>query len=100
VLPIQVRAVFLIEQNTIERIYTYAFPDTQPAVVIGERLIDTVLPEVLRGVFDRHVDTMRAHFVRTWTPGSTSISLPDLASVPPNLRARLFSDAVEEDPSS
>ena len=95
-LPIQVRVVFLLDQVNAEVIYSYGRPDVQPPITIGERMIDTILSEVIGGAADSHRDRAPGvRFLRTWTPGDTT-GLPDLSVASPNLSSRLFSELFDE----
>jgi hypothetical protein len=55
-LPIQVRAVFIIQQVQIEYAYTYAAPNANPPQLIGERVIDPILGEHYTGLIDSFED--------------------------------------------
>jgi phage tail-like protein len=96
VLPIQVRVAFILDDAYTDAVYTYASPAMQPPVVIGERMIDTILSEVMPAAQDAFRDRMpEVRFLRTWVPGETK-GLPDLAGVPPDLTSRLFTTRFDE----
>ncbi len=95
-LPIQVRAVFIIQQVQLEYIYTYAAPNADPPQLIGERVIDTILGEHYTGLTDSFSDRVNFRFVRTWSLAHTGNSIPDLSVTPPDLSFRLFMLGVEE----
>jgi hypothetical protein len=96
VLPIQVRVAFILDDAYSEAVYTYATPSVQPPAVIGERMIDTILSEVVPAGQDAFRDRMPGvRFLRTWVPGETK-GLPDLAAVPPDLSSRLFTTRFDE----
>lgn len=96
VLPIQIRIVFLLDQVNAEVIYSYGRPDVQPPITIGERMIDTILSEVIHEPADSHRDQLPGvHFLRTWSPGATT-GLPDLGAAAPDLSSRLFSKLFDE----
>jgi hypothetical protein len=96
ILPIQVRAVFLIRQVNVELIYTYEQPGIKPPVVIGEEMVDTILGDVLEGVNDLHRDLVNFRFVRTFDAAHRQIGVPNLSVLPPDLSFRLFLSGVEE----
>lgn len=96
VLPIQVRAVFIIQQVYLEYVYTYAQPDAKEPHLIGEQMIDTILSEVYPGIADSFRDRVNFRFVRTWDPAHRNVSVPDLRVTPPDLSFRLFMRGVEE----
>lgn len=94
--PIQVRLAFLVDQVYPETVYTYDEPDVTPQVLIGEQMIDTILPEVLPNASDAFRDRAAGvRFLRTWTPGETT-TLSDLSVNPPNLGVRLFTTNFDE----
>jgi phage tail-like protein len=95
-LPIQVRAVFIIQQVYVEYVYTYARPDATPQVLIGERMIDTILSEVYTGLSDSYRDRVDFRFVRTWRAGLPKKGVVDTSVTPPDLSFRLFMRGVEE----
>lgn len=97
VIPMQVRLVFLVDQVYPEVIYTYDRPDVTPPHIIREQMVDTILPEVLRGLQDSHRDRAPGvRFMRTWGPGQPLTLLPDLSVTPPNLSFRLYTRAYDE----
>ena len=88
VLPIQVEAVFRIDLTYTDVVYGYDRPDSG-APLIGERMIDTILSEVIGPGADSATDTAPAvRFIRTWV----------LAAGPPptDLPFRLFTKAFNE----
>jgi phage tail-like protein len=96
VLPIQVRAVFLIDQTNAEVVYSYGRPDIQPPITIGERMIDTILAEVIPVAADTHHDRLPGvRYFRTWIPGETK-GLPDLSVAPLDLSSRLYTKQLGE----
>jgi phage tail-like protein len=98
VLPIQVRAVFLIDQAFTEFVYTYAAPAEQPAVLIGERMIDTVIGDKVPPFDDAVADTVDFKFLKTWAPDIASGGLPDTGAAPVDLSFRLLLAHVSEQP--
>ena len=96
VLPIQVRAVFLIQQVYVEFAYTFDQPAAEIALVIGEEMVDTILGDVLSLVDDSFQDQVNFRFVRTWDTAHRNISMPDLRVLPPDLSFRSFLSGVEE----
>jgi hypothetical protein len=89
-IPIQVRV-------TTDSVYTYD-STASPQIVIGEQMVDTILPEVLPAADDGFQDIAPAvRFLRTWAPGE-SAALPDLSVNPPNLNIRLFTSDFNEGP--
>jgi len=87
-LPIQVRAVFLIDQAFSEFVYDYD-GGGRAAPLIGERTIDTILSEALGAIADAHSDTGGFKFIRTWVATQTTGVMPDLTVHPPDLSFRL-----------
>jgi len=96
-LPIQVRAVFIIQQPPhLEFVYTYAAPGADPPQLIGERVIDTILGESMPELIESFRDRVNFSFVRTWSPARPQSAIPDLRVTPPDLSFRLFIRGVEE----
>jgi tail protein P2 I len=95
-LPIQVRAVFIIQLAQSEYVYTYSVPNADPPQLIGERVIDTILGEHYTGLTASFRDLVSFHFVRTWSPAYPQNTIPDLRVTPPDLSFRLFMRGVEE----
>jgi hypothetical protein len=94
--PIQVRLAFLIDQVFPETIYSYDVPAAEPPILIGERMIDTILPEVLPAAQDAFRDRApNVRFARAWIPGETS-TLADLSVIPPDLHSRLYTPDFDE----
>ncbi|PYR79397.1 MAG: hypothetical protein DMF86_03715 [Acidobacteria bacterium] len=97
-LPIQVRVAFLIDDAYADAVYNYdvAPPPTEKPVFIGERMVDTILSELIRIGLDSHRDRLPGvRFLRTWAPGETK-GLPDLTAAPPDLSSRLFTTRFDE----
>jgi len=95
-LPIQTRAVFIIQQAQLEYVYTYAAPNADPPQLIGERVIDTILGEQYTGLTDSFRDRVNFRFVRTWSLAYPQNTIPDLRVTPPDLSFRLFMRGVGE----
>ena len=95
-LPIQVRAVFVIQQVYPEFVYTYALKDAAQPRFIGEEVVDTILSETYTGIVDSFRDRVDFKFTRTWGPGLPKKGVIDLAVQPPDLSFRLFMREVEE----
>ncbi|MCZ6819456.1 MAG: hypothetical protein O7G31_08195 [Calditrichaeota bacterium] len=95
-LPIQVRAVFRIEQVFYDYVYTYEDPLAESQYLIGDEMVDTLLSEVYHGPAEEYTDLAGFRWLRTWQPGQPSGTLPDLSSLPPDLSFRLFWNGVEE----
>ncbi len=96
-LPIQVRAVFIVQRGHDEFVYTYDDPAADPQVRIGEQMVDTILGEVYPGVEDSHRTIADFRWLRTWSAALTTPGkLPDLTESPPDLSARLPVKGVEE----
>jgi hypothetical protein len=96
ILPIQVRAVFLIRQVNVENVYTYEQPASSTPILIGEQMVDTILGEVLTGPNEIFSDRVNFRFVRTWDVAHRNIGVPNLAVLPPDLSFRLFLQSVKE----
>jgi hypothetical protein len=96
-IPIQVRLSFLIDQVFQERVYTYDQPRITPQVLIDERMVDTILSELLPNPGDTFRDRAPdVHFLRSWIPQEATM-LPDLSANPPNLGFRLFTSNFDEE---
>jgi phage tail-like protein len=95
-LPIQVRAVIIIQQVFPEIIYTYDYPDALEQTLIHEQMIDTVLGEAYKGVGEKYEDQVSFHWFRLWDKAHKDDTMPDLATQEPDLSARLFLKDVEE----
>lgn len=95
-LPIQVRAVFIIQQVYPEFVYTYALPGAVEPRFIGEQMVDSILSEIYAGAADSIVDRVGFNFTRTWVEGLPKKGVIDLAVLPPDLSFRLFMRGVEE----
>jgi hypothetical protein len=95
-LPIQLRAVLIIQEVYNELVYTYNNPEAAPQQVIGEQMIDTILSEVYRGLADGYLDRAGFRWLRTWQTGQPHGILPDLNVTPPDLSFRLFLKGVAE----
>jgi phage tail-like protein len=95
-LPIQVRAVIIIQQVFPEIIYTYDYPDAAEHTLIHEQMIDTILGEVYKGVGEAYGDRVNFHWFRLWDRAHQDDTMPDLATPEPKLSARLFLKDVEE----
>ena len=94
-LPIQVRAVVIIQQVFPEVVYTYNRPHDKPRL-IGERWYDSRLGEVYGGAADDYADAVSFHWFRLWEAGHTPDEMPDTDAHPPDLSARLFLNNVKE----
>ena len=91
-LPIQVRAVFLIDLAYREFVYSYDDPDPSEPRFIEERMIDTVLGEMVgNNLADEFEDRVSFRFLRTFAAGLTSGAL-----APPDLSFRLPIKGVKE----
>jgi hypothetical protein len=70
-LPIQVRAVFIIELVATEAVYTYDFPDAAETRLIVESAVDsvdTVAAETYTGLFDSRRDTVPGWiWIHSWS---------------------------------
>jgi len=95
-LPIQVRAVFIIQQVYPEFVYTYALPGAPQPRFIGEQTIDTILSETYPVVSDSFRDKVNFKFTRTWSVGLPRKGVIDLSVGVPDLSFRLFMLGVEE----
>jgi hypothetical protein len=95
-LPIQVRAVFIIQQAYEEFIYTYDSPEADPQYLIGEQMIDTISGEVYTGLEDSYFDRAGFRWLGTWITGQPQGTLPDLSVTPPDLSFRLVLKGVSE----
>jgi len=96
ILPIQVRAVFLIRQVNVDYVYSYEQLAAKTPVLIAEQMVDTILGDVLTGPNDTHDDQVNFRFVRTWSAARRQIGVPNLKVLPPDLSFRLFLAGVEE----
>jgi hypothetical protein len=94
--PATVRLVFIIDQIYNEAIYTYDLPEAAPQVVIGERMVDTILSEVVPAAADAFQDAANVTFLETFLSGTPLNLLPDLSAHPPDLSFRLFTGAFKE----
>lgn len=94
-LPIQVRAVFLLDQAFSELIYDYA-GNGAAAALIGEQMTDVILGEGLGAITDEYSDTAGFKFVRTWLSGMATGGLPDLSVHPLDLSFRLPVKGLKE----
>ena len=97
-LPMQVRAVFLLDQAFTEFVYTYDAPSQQPQALIGERMVDSVIGEKVAPFVDTVSDTVDFKFLKTWSPAVASGTLPDTAAVPIDQSFRLLLAHVNEQP--
>lgn len=98
-LPIQVRAVVIIQQVFPEAVYNYDRPATAAEAprFVGERWLDTRLGEVYRGLSDASADEVNFHFFRLWARGTLAPdALVDTTEQPPRLSARTFLRHVKE----
>jgi len=97
-LPVQTRAVILIDQAFEDFVYTYDAPPGTTPLLIGEQMIDTVLSEAVTPFADSATASVNFHFLRTWAPNTRSGQLPDTGAVPPDLSFRLLLPNVQEQP--
>ncbi|HEU4597393.1 MAG TPA: hypothetical protein VFS10_19850 [Pyrinomonadaceae bacterium] len=97
-LPMQVRAVVIIQQVFPEAVYNYDRPATPPDAprFIGERWLDTRLGEIYRGLGEAYTDEVSFHFFRLWEARREPDELVDTTEQPPDLSARLFLRNVKE----
>ena len=104
-LPIQVRTVFIVDEVYPEFVYTYDAVDAGEQVLIGERVIETILGEVPwgplidldRGPAADWSDSLPGiKFLKTFDAQNKDGLLPDLSALPPNLGFRLFLQDVDE----
>lgn len=56
-LPIQNRAVLILEHVYNETVYTYDQPEAETQYLIGEEMIDSIIEEVYEGLEDEFTDT-------------------------------------------
>lgn len=97
-LPIQVRAVFALDQVIPEFVYTFSDPNSPTPYLLRDQMFDSILSEVFKDFADTHLsDEANYHWVRTWDAGHTGASLPDLSVAPPDLTFRLPQMGVEEE---
>jgi phage tail-like protein len=94
-LPMQVRAVVIIQQVFSEVVYNYEREQESPRL-IGERWYDSRLGEVYAGADDRYADAVSFHWFRLWQSGRRPDAMPDLKQRSPDLSARLFLRDVKE----
>ena len=103
-LPIQVRTVFIVDQVVSEFFYTYDAAETEPTVLLGEGMIDTISSEAFWGPLskaDRGPDETRSdgadfRWLRTLDETNRDGLLPDLRTPPAELPFRLFLTDVAE----
>jgi phage tail-like protein len=97
-LPIQVRAVVIVQQVFPEAVYNYDRPATPPDAprFIGESWLDTRLGEVYKGLAEDYADKVNFHFFRLWARGVRPDELVNTGERPPRLSARLFLRDVKE----
>lgn len=95
-LPMQVRAVLIIQQVFPEIVYTYDHATANPQIHIVEHAFETALGEVYRGLSDSRHDRANFHWMRTWERGASGGVLPDTQTQPPDVSTRLPHTDVEE----
>jgi hypothetical protein len=94
-LPVQVRAVFIIEPAVYkELIYTYDFPTVEPQRVIVEQFFDRITgitPEVYPGLRDSYRDTAPDWiWLRSWSERFPDHRTVNSATVPIDTRFRTW----------
>ncbi|HEX8722751.1 MAG TPA: hypothetical protein VF736_19190, partial [Pyrinomonadaceae bacterium] len=96
-LPIQVRAVLIIQQVFPELAYTYASPQHAEPRFVVERWLDSRQGDAYKGLADAHRDAVNFHWFRLWQAGGARVDeTVDAAADPPDTPARLFLGNVEE----
>ncbi|HST54075.1 MAG TPA: phage tail protein [Pyrinomonadaceae bacterium] len=97
-LPIQVRAVVIVQQVFPEAVYNYDRAATPPDAprFIGEDWLDTRLGEVYKGLAEDYADEVNFHFFRLWAPGARPDEMVNTGERPLRLSARLFLRNVKE----
>lgn len=97
-LPIQVRAVVIVQQVFPEAVYNYDRPATPPDAprFVGENWLDTRLGEVYKGLAEDYTDEVNFHFFRLWARGVEPDEMVNTGERPPRLSARLFLGNVKE----
>jgi phage tail-like protein len=98
-LPIQTRVVFLIDQAFTESVYPRRPLDTLASTVPADRVVDTILSEVVPPFDDSFMEsTVDFHFLKTWVPGQSTGKLLDSTISPLDLSFRLLLAHVDESP--
>lgn len=102
-LPIQVRPVFVIDLQTDERVYTYAFPDAKPPRTIGESYADALTtvaaePYPWPTETDAYEDAIREWiWLRSWHEGADARHRSvDFSATPVDTRSRTWHVGVKE----
>ena len=95
-LPIQVRAVFIIEPAVYkEMLYTYDFPQV-PRQLITEQFFDSTIPEVYSGLVDDYQDTAPGWiWLRTWSTANPEHRTVDSTTTPIDTRFRAYHIGLE-----
>src|SRR5262249_28351810 len=96
VLPIQVRAVFIVQQINVEFVYTYSQTGAPVPVVIQEDIVDTIVGDAFTGPDESFPDQVNFKCVRTCDKRQTNVSIAYLKVMPPDLSFRLFMGGVQE----
>jgi phage tail-like protein len=96
-LPIQVRAVFIIEPVVYkEPIYTYDFPTVDPQRQIGELFFDRASVEVYSGLRDHATDSIPGWiWMRSWSTTTSQARTVDVTVTPVDTRFRTWQLGVE-----
>jgi hypothetical protein len=96
-LPIQVRAVLIIEPAPFrERVYTYDFPDVTPQRRIGEVAFDSTIPETLPRLADEYADTVPGWvWFHSWSEATPHHRSVDFAADPIDTSERSWHIGVE-----
>jgi hypothetical protein len=97
VLPMQVRAVLVLEPGPFEeRVYTYDFPRDDPQRRIGETAFDPLIPERYPATAgDGHLDRVPGWVrLRTWSPAVPGHRTVDFGAAPFDTRYRTWHTAL------
>jgi len=95
-LPIQTRAVFIIQQPFFrERVYTYDDPEADPQRKIREVAFDQVIPEVYPRVADKYADTVPGwSWLRSWSQIFPDGRTVDSRTVPVSTKWRTWHEGL------
>lgn len=95
-LPIQVRAVFALDEVITDYFYTYDDPAAAEPYLLRDEMFDSILGEVFAWA-DAHLgDRADYHWLRMWDAANAAATLPDLSDPNPDLSNRLPQTGVEE----
>jgi phage tail-like protein len=96
-LPIQVRAVFIVEPPVYtELVYTYGFEDYEPKRVIVEQVFDSTIPEPYLGIEDSYRDIVPGWvWVHSWSLEYLDHRTVDFTTTPIDTKFRTWHIGLE-----